>query len=80
MEGTNPAALPPRGWQTAFRGSGASRHVHLTKDQAKTLFGHGLSQTTSSRDIRLPRRVEVLGPKELSQGGRPGTGSGRRDR
>ena len=44
----------------------SGRHVHLTKEQAVTLFGHGL---TPQRPLSLPgqfvcqERVEVLGPK-----------------
>ena len=44
----------------------SGRHVHLTKDQAMTLFGHGL---TPKRPLSQPgqfvcqERVEVLGPK-----------------
>lgn len=44
----------------------SGRHVHLTKDQARTLFGHGL---TPSRPLSQPgqflatERVTVLGPK-----------------
>ena len=46
----------------------SGRHVHLTKDQAMTLFGHGL---TPKRPLSQPgqfvcqERVEVLGPKEM---------------
>ena len=44
----------------------SGRHVHLTKEQAVTLFGHGL---TPQRPLSQPgqfvcqERVEVLGPK-----------------
>ena len=44
----------------------SGRHVHLTEDQAQTLFGHGL---TIERELSQPgqylcrERVSVLGPK-----------------
>ena len=44
----------------------SGRHVHLTEDQARTLFGHGL---TPERELSQPgqylcrERVNVLGPK-----------------
>lgn len=44
----------------------SGRHVHVTKEQAKTLFGHGL---TEKRPLSQPgqflsnERVTVLGPK-----------------
>jgi len=44
----------------------SGRHVHLTKDQAQTLFGHGL---TPKRPLSQPgqylanERVTVIGPK-----------------
>ena len=44
----------------------SGRHVHLTEDQAQTLFGHGL---TPERELSQPgqylcrERVSVLGPK-----------------
>lgn len=44
----------------------SGRHVHVTKEQARTLFGHGL---TPSRDLSQPgqylakERVTVKGPK-----------------
>lgn len=44
----------------------SARHVHLTQDQAQTLFGHGL---TPQRPLSQPgqflarERVTVLGPK-----------------
>ncbi len=44
----------------------SGRHVHLTKDQAQTLFGHSL---TPKRDLSQPgqflcqERVEIIGPK-----------------
>ena len=44
----------------------SGRHVHLTEDQAETLFGHGL---TTERELSQPgqylcrERVSVLGPK-----------------
>ena len=48
----------------------SGRHVHVTKDQAQTLFGHGL---TPKRPLSQPgqylanERVTVIGPKgELS--------------
>ena len=44
----------------------SGRHVHLTEAQARTLFGHGLTQ---ERDLSQPgqylcrERVSVIGPK-----------------
>ena len=44
----------------------SGRHVHLTEDQARTLFGHGL---TPERELSQPgqylcrERVSVIGPK-----------------
>lgn len=44
----------------------SGRHVHVTKDQAQTLFGHGL---TPKRPLSQPgqylaeERVQVVGPK-----------------
>ena len=44
----------------------SGRHVHMTEDQAKTLFGHGL---TPERELSQPgqylcrERVNVIGPK-----------------
>ena len=44
----------------------SGRHVHVTKEQAQTLFGHGL---TPKRDLSQPgqflsnERVTVVGPK-----------------
>ena len=44
----------------------SGRHVHMTEDQARTLFGHGL---TPERELSQPgqylckERVHVLGPK-----------------
>ena len=44
----------------------SGRHVHLTEDQARSLFGHGL---TPERDLSQPgqylcrERVSVIGPK-----------------
>ena len=44
----------------------SGRHVHLTKEQAKTLFGHGL---TPERPLSQPgqfvarERVRIVGPK-----------------
>ena len=44
----------------------SGRHVHLTEDQAQTLFGHGL---TPERELSQPgqylcrERVSVLGPR-----------------
>ena len=44
----------------------SGRHVHMTEDQARTLFGHGL---TPERDLSQPgqylcrERVTVIGPK-----------------
>ena len=44
----------------------SGRHVHLTEDQARTLFGHGL---TPERELSQPgqylcrERVNVMGPK-----------------
>ena len=44
----------------------SGRHVHLTQDQAQTLFGHGL---TPERELSQPgqylcrERVSVIGPK-----------------
>ena len=44
----------------------SGRHVHMTEDQARTLFGHGL---TPERELSQPgqylsrERVHVIGPK-----------------
>ena len=44
----------------------SGRHVHMTEDQARTLFGHGL---TPERELSQPgqyvckERVHVMGPK-----------------
>ena len=44
----------------------SGRHVHLTEDQAETLFGHGM---TTERELSQPgqylcrERVSVLGPR-----------------
>ena len=44
----------------------SGRHVHMTEDQARTLFGHGL---TPERELSQPgqylcrERVNVIGPK-----------------
>ena len=61
----------------------SGRHVHLTKDQAMTLFGHGL---TPKRPLSQPgqfvcqERVEVLGPRGAFPRWPSWDRSGRRDR
>lgn len=57
----------------------SGRHVHLTKDQAMTLFGHGLTPKRApvpAWAVRLPGAGGGVGTQgKLPQGGGPGAGA-----